>query len=93
MLAVLLLAACSPGHECRDGSGKDLDERAASADGSSDLSAGEKIAWTRFGFDPARSGVNPEEKLLTPATVGDLLRLWHTQLPGVADSSPIPCTI
>lgn len=45
--------------------------------------------WPRFGFDPARSGVNPESSPITPSTVSNLHRLWHTELPGVADSSPI----
>ena len=45
--------------------------------------------WHRFGFDPARSGVNPEDSSITPSTVSNLQRLWQTKLPGVADSSPI----
>ena len=45
--------------------------------------------WVRFGFDAARSGVNPGEAALTPETVGRLHRLWQVRLPGVADSSPI----
>ncbi len=45
--------------------------------------------WVRFGFDPARSGVNPDEAALTPGTVGQLHRLWQVDLPDVADSSPI----
>ena len=45
--------------------------------------------WVRFGFDPARSGVNPGETRITPATVGGLHRLWRVMLPGVADSSPV----
>jgi outer membrane protein assembly factor BamB len=45
--------------------------------------------WLRFGFDPARSEVNPESSPITPSTVNNLHRLWHTELPGVADSSPI----
>lgn len=45
--------------------------------------------WARFGFDPARSEVNPENSPITPSTVNSLHRLWHTDLPGVADSSPI----
>ena len=45
--------------------------------------------WPRFGFDPGRSGVNPEDSSITPSTVSNLQRLWQTKLPGVADSSPI----
>src|SRR5262249_1586975 len=44
--------------------------------------------WPLFGFDPARSGVNPREVALSAATVGGLHRLWQATLPGVADSSP-----
>jgi outer membrane protein assembly factor BamB len=47
------------------------------------------VDWVRFGFDPARSGVNPEEKILKPETVGGLRRLWRSELPEVADSSPV----
>ncbi len=45
--------------------------------------------WLRFGFDAARSGVNPNESRISPANVGSLHRLWQVRLPGVADSSPI----
>ncbi len=45
--------------------------------------------WLRFNFDPARSGVNPNETILTPATVSGLHRLWSVTLPDVADSTPI----
>ncbi|HEX6817054.1 MAG TPA: PQQ-binding-like beta-propeller repeat protein [Ktedonobacterales bacterium] len=44
--------------------------------------------WLRFGFDPARSGVNPNETAITRDTVGKLHRLWQMRLPDVADSSP-----
>jgi outer membrane protein assembly factor BamB len=45
--------------------------------------------WPRFGFDPARSGVNPNEISNTSATVSGLHRLWSVALPDVADSTPI----
>ena len=45
--------------------------------------------WPRFGYDAARSGVNPAETAFSTASVGGLHLLWHTTLPGVADSSPI----
>ena len=45
--------------------------------------------WPRFGYDAARSGVNPGESMLTPANVSGLHLLWRVHLPGVADSSPI----
>ncbi len=42
-----------------------------------------------FGYDPARSGVNPNDTALTNSNVGTLTKLWQTRLPDVADSSPI----
>lgn len=45
--------------------------------------------WLRFGYDAARSGVNPNETTLSPSNVAGLHMLWHVQLAGVADSSPI----
>jgi len=45
--------------------------------------------WPEFGYDPARSGVNPQATTLTAANVGQMQKLWAVQLPGVADSSPI----
>ncbi|MBF6589587.1 MAG: PQQ-binding-like beta-propeller repeat protein [Ktedonobacterales bacterium] len=45
--------------------------------------------WLRFGFDPARSGVNPSERAISPATVGGMRQRWQVTLPDVADSSPI----
>ncbi len=45
--------------------------------------------WTTFGFNAARSGVNPGETAITPATVERLHVLWRVALPGVVDSSPI----
>jgi outer membrane protein assembly factor BamB len=51
--------------------------------------AQQSVDWVRFGFDAARSGVNPNETNITPATVSSLHRLWSVPLPGVADSTPI----
>lgn len=45
--------------------------------------------WRMFGYDPARSGVNPSDTTLTPANIGSLTKLWQARLPDVADSSPI----
>lgn len=45
--------------------------------------------WLEFGYDPARSGVNPTDTALSPANVGKLTKLWQARLPDVADSSPI----
>lgn len=44
--------------------------------------------WLRFGYDPARSGVNPNETTLSAQNVAGLRQLWRVRLPGVADSSP-----
>ena len=46
-------------------------------------------AWITFSFDTARSGVNPEETHITPATVMSLHRFWVHTLPQVVDSAPI----
>lgn len=51
-------------------------------------SDGGRIAWPRFAFDPARSGVNPAERALSPETVGRLTRVWRAELPGTADGAP-----
>jgi outer membrane protein assembly factor BamB len=53
------------------------------------VTPGSAVDWPRFGFDPARSGVNPSETAISPTTVGALRRAWQVTLPGVADSSPI----
>ncbi|HET9111845.1 MAG TPA: PQQ-binding-like beta-propeller repeat protein [Ktedonobacterales bacterium] len=45
--------------------------------------------WRMFGYDPARSGVNPTDTRLSTSNVGQLTKLWQARLPGVADSSPI----
>ncbi|HEY7848575.1 MAG TPA: hypothetical protein VIC27_00860, partial [Ktedonobacterales bacterium] len=41
--------------------------------------------WRVFGYDPARSGVNPSDTALTPTTIGKLTKLWQASLPAVAD--------
>ena len=84
LLLVILLAAC--GNDSLNNA-NGLAETAAN-DRASNMPASRKTDWVRFGFDPARSGVNPEEKTITPGTVGGLHRLWSTNLPDTADSSP-----
>jgi hypothetical protein len=44
--------------------------------------------WTRFGYDPQRSGVGPADTGITAANVASLGRRTMT-IDGVADSSPI----
>lgn len=51
--------------------------------------AAAKISWPAFDGGGARSGTNPSETTITPATVSSLGRLWQTTLPAIADSSPI----
>ncbi|HEY7122849.1 MAG TPA: PQQ-binding-like beta-propeller repeat protein [Ktedonobacterales bacterium] len=58
-------------------------------DATQPLEATKNADWLRFNFDPARSGVNPNETSLTPTTVSGLHRLWSVTLPDVADSTPI----
>ena len=38
------------------------------------------MSWTTFGFDPARSGSNPNETLLGTSNVGQLHQLWSFAL-------------
>ncbi|HET8907902.1 MAG TPA: PQQ-binding-like beta-propeller repeat protein [Ktedonobacterales bacterium] len=45
--------------------------------------------WLVFGYDSARSNVNPNERTLNPGTVGALHRLWQVALSDTADSSPV----
>ena len=83
LLLVLLVAACSNSSNNANGPAK-----TSANDRASTIPASRKTDWVRFGFDPARSGVNPEEKTITPGTVGGLHRLWSVNLPDTADSSP-----
>lgn len=46
-------------------------------------------SWPGFDVDAARSGINPDEKALTPTTVRGLRRFWSVSLPAVADSTPV----
>ncbi len=88
--ALFLAAACgAEPHSNTVRGGNNPAGRTGPTDRASGLVAARKIDWVRFGFDPARSGVNPEETLISPKTVDGLRLLWRTQLPGVADSSPI----
>jgi outer membrane protein assembly factor BamB len=45
--------------------------------------------WPVFGFDPARSSFNSDEKMLTVGNVHRLREKWQTSLGSVADSTPI----
>jgi outer membrane protein assembly factor BamB len=88
--ALLLAVACgAEPHSNTVPGGTNPAGKAGPTDRASGLGAARKINWVRFGFDPARSGVNPEETRVSSKTVGGMRLLWRTQLPGVADSSPI----
>lgn len=43
--------------------------------------------WTQYRFDPAHHGVNPNETILSPATVGNLTVKWHVSVGGGGDAS------
>ena len=45
--------------------------------------------WSTYGYDVRRTGFNPTETRLLPATVGGLHRLWRVNLGGVSITSPI----
>lgn len=78
LLATLLLAGCAPFQQPAPPiSDPGLHPQPATSD------------WRMFGYDPARSGVNPSDTTLSAANVGQLTKLWQARLPGVADSSPI----
>jgi outer membrane protein assembly factor BamB len=55
----------------------------------STANAGNNRDWPVFGYDSARSSINPHETAIAAHTVGGLHRLWSTALPDVADSSPV----
>ena len=40
--------------------------------------------WTTFGYDIQRTGWNRAERTLSPANVGQLRRVWKTELPNLA---------
>ena len=44
--------------------------------------------WTQFRFDPAGTGFNPYETILSPETVGGLKVAWTVSTPGYVNSSP-----
>lgn len=74
---VLLIAGCGSGASTVRPNGTPTPAPPATTD------------WPRFGFDAARSGVNPNDAALSPTNVSGLRRLWQVALPNVADSSPM----
>src|SRR5579871_137248 len=55
----------------------------------SQLQQEEGGAWLTFGGDPAHASINDAETAITAATVSQLHRSWHVQLPDLADERPI----
>ena len=45
--------------------------------------------WLQFGFDPAHSGNNPAERLLTRQNVQYLRPMYSATLPGTAEGAPV----
>jgi outer membrane protein assembly factor BamB len=92
LMAVFVLPGCAADKSAAPNGGQDeTSTSSASASTTQPEGAGQEQSgdWPRFGFDTARSEVNPESSPTTPSTVSNLHQLWHTELPGVADSSPI----
>ena len=48
--------------------------------------------WLQFGFDSSHSGVNPDERALTPDNVAQLKLLYSTTLPDTAEGAPVLLT-
>jgi outer membrane protein assembly factor BamB len=46
-------------------------------------------AWLTFGNDPAYPSINTSEQAINAKTVSKLRRLWHVQLPDLADERPV----
>jgi outer membrane protein assembly factor BamB len=48
--------------------------------------------WLTYGFDSARTGLNPLETQLSPATAGNLKEVWSNDLGAVIDTQPVVAT-
>lgn len=81
-LLVALLAGCGS-------SSTSLPRTTTSPVNAPTANSGGNVDWLTFGFDAARTSVNPHETTLNPQTVGGLHRLWSVTLPDTADSSPV----
>ncbi|HEU5349239.1 MAG TPA: PQQ-binding-like beta-propeller repeat protein, partial [Ktedonobacterales bacterium] len=84
VLAATLLAGCDSPATPRA-----TTPAATHAAASPATSAGDNVDWPVFGYDGARTSVNPHETALNRTTVSGLHRLWSVALPDVADSSPV----
>jgi outer membrane protein assembly factor BamB len=81
LLALLAsVAACGPFGSTATTAPTPTDTPSSTASGTSD--------WLTFGFDAARSGVNPNEATITPANASRLHRLWRANLPAAPDAPP-----
>jgi outer membrane protein assembly factor BamB len=89
LIVVSVLSGCAINESASTNAGQDGTTISSATAQSQEPAKEESGDWPRFGFDPARSGVNPENSPITPSTVNSLHRLWHTNLPRVTDSSPI----
>jgi outer membrane protein assembly factor BamB len=47
------------------------------------------VSWTTYGFDRARTGFNPRERVLGPANADRLHLAWRIALDGVTITSPV----
>jgi hypothetical protein len=45
--------------------------------------------WGTFGFDAARTGENPRERVLGPGNAPSLREVWSAPLGGVIDAQPL----
>lgn len=84
--AVFLLAALLLFVGCSSSTTRPI--RPPTATGTRNLT-GPSQDWLTFGYDAARSGVNPNERILSPGNVAGLHRLWQVRLPDVEDSPPV----
>lgn len=81
LLTLAMLAACAP-------STSTSTTRPTTPPGTPSQNAA-TTDWTTFGFDAARSGVNPHESEITPVTVAGLHLLYRAALPAVPDAPPV----
>lgn len=45
--------------------------------------------WTTYGYNPERSGFNPDETIITPSTAPNLKQLWNVKAGGIISTQPI----
>ncbi len=52
-----------------------------------------QVNWGQFHFDPCHTGYNPYEKILSPATVGNLVVDWQYNIPSNLDMYSSPAVV